>query len=468
MLQDHLKRTARISRPVSSIPSKRKGTHWIVYIFLGIVMVIIITLLLVTYDFSIHQPSIDDTNINKLEDVIIDRKILKNLINGISNIGNNTNDNINNINDVSIDKQIEKWPLQTSNGDDCSGIFGNGYSREIISCSSNISSFKCIQNPFSNQIYCIGKNFIINPAMIQISNGGETIQSVAGRKEDDEFPKYKSNSDTGDSAFNINCSPQGTIPKKDGISYYFKGIIEFMRNIDMDIYHEKYISNYNILCKPNDDKLTIFLVTMRYEYANMYHQATDWYNFYQIIHSLDLIKNNNYEIIFFDGHAESQIDDAWEYGINRGNYKYNFIKQLNNGKLMCLNNVIFISAGYVGGISLKTVFKGCKKENKYIQNFSHWFLMGFGIKINTQRKDNNISITLICRKDYIAHPRNMIGKASRKFIDNKQIENIIKDIVNNMNENDIEFNIRNIAWSDYTFKQQLQIASSTDILIGVH
>eukprot|EP01084_Bolivina_argentea_P073732 133788_1 len=62
----------------------------------------------------------------------------------------------------------------------------------------------------------------------------------------------------------------------------------------------------------------------------------------------------------------------------------------------------------------------------------------------------------------------MIGKASRKFIDNKQIENIIKDIVNNMNENDIEFNIRNIAWSDYTFKQQLQIASSTDILIGVH
>ena len=50
MLKDHLKRTARITRSPSAPPPKRKGTHWIVYVFLSVVLLIIVVLLLVTYD----------------------------------------------------------------------------------------------------------------------------------------------------------------------------------------------------------------------------------------------------------------------------------------------------------------------------------------------------------------------------------------------------------------------------------
>ena len=427
---------------------------------------------------SIHQPEFNRTT-NGNEDVIMDK------IDDLSNISStNISENDNIINDVSMAittttnitltnmhneqiSQITQWPLQTSKGAECEGIFGNGYSKELISCSTDLSEFRCFQNPFSNQMYCTAKNLIINPSMIQISNGGEAIKDVSGRREEDEFPKYLHNKDTGDTAFNIDCEPQGSIPQKNGISYYLHDIIKFLRDANVgnesSKYHQKYMSDYSELCTDthNDDKMSIFLLTMRYEYANMYHQATDWYNFYQLIHSLGI--NDRYEIIFLDGHAQSQIDAAWQYGINS---HYSFIKQLNNGKAICLKNALFVSAGYVGGISLKTVFKGCKAESKYVRGFGPWFLNGFGIKAKSERKYNNISITLICRKDYVAHPRNMIGKASRKFHNDEEVERKIRNILHSVDG--IEFNLRSVAWSDYSFREQLGIAASTDILIGVH
>ena len=445
---------------------------------------------------SIHQPQIDTNNLQEIGDVIVEDKgnILQNVldkakeihssITNASLISNNNDNDVSNLNkhkqeegEQPVDNddannqamrlsEIEKWPLETSNGAQCEGIFGNGYSKEIISCNTDLSDFKCIQNPHSQQIYCQATNFIINPSMVSVSNGGEEIMEVKMRREDDEFPKYLSNKDTGDTAFNVDCEPQGNIPKKDGISYYFSDIIMFLRNTGVgnkeSKYHEKYLSDYNQLCtNDNNDKITIFLITMRYEYANMYHQATDWYNFYQLIHSMGI--DSNYEIIFLDGHAKSQIDEAWNYGISG---KYNFIKQLNNGQPICLKNALFVSAGYVGGISLKTVFKKCKKESKYVEKFGEWFLKGFGIKQTTERKYNKISITLTCRHDYVAHPRNLKGKASRKFGNDLDVEKKIKEAVKDIN--DVEFVIRTVSWSDYTFKQQLEIAASTDILIGAH
>ena len=50
MLSEHLKRTVRISKPITPITPKRKGTHWIIYVFLGLVLIIILGLLLITYD----------------------------------------------------------------------------------------------------------------------------------------------------------------------------------------------------------------------------------------------------------------------------------------------------------------------------------------------------------------------------------------------------------------------------------
>lgn len=79
------------------------------------------------------------------------------------------------------------WPMITG----CPSFFGNGFSKEIIECETDISKFFCKQNPSSNAMFCEAHNLIIDPNFIQVSIGGETISAVRNRREDNEFPKYK-------------------------------------------------------------------------------------------------------------------------------------------------------------------------------------------------------------------------------------------------------------------------------------
>ena len=370
-------------------------------------------------------------------------------------------------------RKIEKWPLETTNGAHCEAVFGNGYSKEMLSCSAEHSSFQCLQNPFSNQMYCEALNFILNPSMISISDGGEDIAAVSGRKEDAEFPRFEHDASTGDTAFNVDCEPKGEIPRKNGVSYYMADIVSFLRNVGVantdSPYHAKYLSDHESLCgsstAANSSAVTIFLVTMRYEYANMYHQATDWYNFYQIVHSLGIA--DQYDIVFLDGHAASQIDEAWSHGLNRADFR--FVKQINGGKPLCLKRAIFVSAGYVGGISLKTYMESkCRASSPYVQGFGPWFLKGFGLETRTERARQSITVTLTCRRDYVAHPRNMVGRATRKFHDDEAVLQKINAAVHAVGDEGWNYTVRAVAWSELTFREQLQVAATTDIFIGAH
>lgn len=262
---------------------------------------------------SIHQPNLEDIVHTNQVDVLRAES---------ESVSSDSTSPIDGESDIDDTGNIEKWPLETTNGPHCEAVFGNGFSKEMLSCSTAYSSFKCLQNPFSNQMYCEALNFILNPSMITISDGGEDIHAVAGRKEDVEFPRFEHDASTGDTAFNVDCEPRGDIPLKNGafcyfvpillfwmhslavlnhrvicclhtagVSYYISDIVQYLRNTGVgntdSVYHDKYLSDHRTLCQEGQmNKVTIFLVTMRYEYANMYHQATDWYNFYQVEHAL--------------------------------------------------------------------------------------------------------------------------------------------------------------------------------------
>jgi len=463
MLKEHLKRTARLSKPKPG-PSKKKGNPRIVYLFVCIVLAILVSLVLVTYDFSIHQPSIDQSALSQFDSaIVVDSD------SGASDLSppdGAPSDNVQT-------RKIEKWPLETTNGPHCEGVFGNGYRDEMLSCSTDRSSFKCMQNPFSHQMYCEAVNLILNPSMISISDGGEDIAAVSGRKEDMEFPRFEHDPQSGATAFNVDCEPQGAVPKKNGVSYYMADIVDFLRSAGVgntqSVYHSKYLSDYGELCQGTGDeaeqRVAIFLLTMRYEYANMYHQATDWYNFYQVIHALDI--GHRYDIILLDGHAASQIDDAWRLGLNEAEHR--FVKQLNGGKALCLKRAIFVSAGYVGGISLKTHLQSkCREDSHYVRAFGPWFLKGFGIETRTERARRSLTITLVCRRDYVAHPRNMVGKATRKFHDDAEVAGKIQTVLGEIGDSGWNYTVNAVAWSELTFREQLQVAATTDILIGAH
>eukprot|EP01084_Bolivina_argentea_P106801 191034_1 len=357
--------------------------------------------------------------------------------------------------------EIEPWPLTT---DTCDALFGNGFNKRAIQCSSQESDFQCYLNGISKQIFCKATNLIIDPSQISVSKGGEHILSVANRDEQQEFPKYKYSTSENTAAFNIGCKPKGIIPRKDPIAFYMYDVINFLQNLNEEFILNNYPQMYNKHCLYSDsDDILIFLLTTRYEYANLYHQATDWYNFYQIIHSLGL-QANKLHVVFLDGHAWSSVDAAWSTVF--GNYT--FVKQLS---MICIRNAIFIPAGYTGGISLKTASRRiCQHSQRYVQMFGSWFLKQFNIVSSSQKDKGIICIVLICRKGYIAHPRNLKGKASRKWKDEKEVMNVIQSAVeNDKYESDgISFDVKMVYLEDLEFGNQLEIISKTDILIGVH
>lgn len=52
------------------------------------------------------------------------------------------------------------------------------------------------------------------------------------------------------------------------------------------------------------------LLITRYEYANLYHTTTDWYNVYQTLHTFALPVRDTL-LVFVDGHSEGAMDPVW-------------------------------------------------------------------------------------------------------------------------------------------------------------
>ncbi|ETO23171.1 glycosyltransferase [Reticulomyxa filosa] len=106
----------------------------------------------------------------------------------------------------------------------------------------------------------------------------------------------------------------------------------------------------------------------------------------------------------------------------------------------------------------------CLKPSAYVKEFAEWFLEGFGLKQSTNRAQKKINIVLICRKDYFAHPRKASKKVERKFRDDVEIENVIAQIA----IDGVDTKVRRVYLEDIDIKQQMQIMSTADVLIGVH
>eukprot|EP00494_Astrolonche_serrata_P005291 UN05307 len=52
----------------------------------------------------------------------------------------------------------------------------------------------------------------------------------------------------------------------------------------------------------------IGIYIQRYEYANLFHTMTDWYNVFQVIQIYGLENTNSYDIIWLDGHSWGHLE----------------------------------------------------------------------------------------------------------------------------------------------------------------
>lgn len=328
-----------------------------------------------------------------------------------------------------------KWSLTTANK--CDATFGNGWDEPTFSCEGPSSSMSCYRNKVTMSTYCKATNIVIDNTKIRVSPGREAIKDVAGRAENDEFCKYYKG------AFVVpGASCKGSVGRKEDACHI----------ADMT----KFVGSEGPECtKPS--KKTAVIIT-RYEYCNLYHTMTDWYNTYAMLATHGLLNTNEYEIVFFDGHSWGNLDSTWEVVFPPA---FKYVKELPPNH--CYAKAIFVPCGYAGGVSLRSTKVSCPNHQNVVE-FGRYFIEKYGTKWRLSGVRNVKLVTLILRKDYLAHPRQLHGSSLRKT--GRKLANSNEVVVALNKLENVE--VTAIFLEDLTFKEQVELVAKTDVLIGVH
>lgn len=289
----------------------------------------------------------------------------------------------------------------------------------IRSCNGHFVGYK---NLFAKFV-----NVLVDPKYARGRHGGENMSNVMNQAEEEEFYKLEKG------FFKLPCSQQ--------IKYEF-GFDSHLNNwIEMIEIGKNFPSHYEI------PKWTI--AVQRYEYVNMYHTMTDWYNTF-LVTKVFKLDPKNVTILWIDGHPAGGLDATWStlFGEVRR------IGEIRNPVLF--PNMIWGIVGYDSPLDEHNL-----PEVPYLEEFRKFFLSKHQILPEDYPNCQQLNILIIWRRDYVAHPRNPSGSVVRKIKNEDELLNKIKTYFNG-------HNVKGIQIDKLSMHEQLAVISKTDILIGMH
>jgi hypothetical protein len=179
-------------------------------------------------------------------------------------------------------------------------------------------------------------------------------------------------------------------------------------------------------CTSRSSRPAVFVE--RHEYANMYHQYTDWFN---ALVSMRLLRTDDVDVHLFDAHPPSPIDDMWRVAFN-SSLQQTVLAAVGNRSIVCYDRVFFAPLGYHS-----RSFKRCAdadevSEGSLLRDLRQRAMRAYGLdNITTTTTsittDVNSTTTtelkcvVIARRDYVAHLRNPSGRVVRKWSDESMI-----------------------------------------------
>lgn len=279
-------------------------------------------------------------------------------------------------------------------------------------------------------LFAILKEILLDPSFSAGPQGGERIESVLNQPEEKEFLTLKSG------YFQIRCDNNTPDMK-----YKFQ--------------HGDHLVKWMAALKPVSkmpahqevDKITI--AVSRYEYANLYHTMTDWYNAFLMLLFFN-VKSFTANILFVDSHPQGGLDSIWTTLF--GGY-------VRAGQLktpLYLKTLIWNIQGYKS-----PMFRHNLPSIPHIEKFRLFFLAKHNVP-NTKRLNcDQLHITFLWRRDYVAHPRNPRGIISRKVKNENELEDSVHKLypIHSI----VSLRTKNMSMHD-----QLGAIAKTDILVGMH
>ncbi|KAH3831156.1 hypothetical protein DPMN_104418 [Dreissena polymorpha] len=272
-------------------------------------------------------------------------------------------------------------------------------------------------------------NVVVLPDRGYGRSGGEDISEVLNQSEDDEYYKLQKG------YFTLKCLTGS-------INYQFNKVSHLHKWLNaMDLIESSYGSErYAELCT---------IVVQRYEYANLYHTMTDFYNVFLLLEMFN-IKSEHVRILLLDGHPHGALDTTWGKLYN-GYIRASDIKQPTLFPCM-----MWATVGYDSPLNQHQVTHVPKLEE-----FRRFFLRQHGLAINDRINCNNLTVLFLWRRDYLAHPRNPSGTVSRKIRNEEELIAAAKQHFSKHTILDVQLDLLDMT-------DQLIMVSQTDILIGMH
>ncbi|XP_073153013.1 beta-1,2-xylosyltransferase isoform X2 [Henckelia pumila] len=305
----------------------------------------------------------------------------------------------------------------------CEAYFGNGYTQRVdplkptsdpgrkVSPSGGAGGwFRCFYSATLGSSICEGGRIRMVLGRISMSDGGEKLESVIGRGEDEELPHFK------DGAFQIEVGdrsrsgeklvdeefldrylPEGAVHR-----HTMRGLIDSIRLVDAT----------EFTCSEWIEEPTL-LVT-RFEYANVFHTFTDWYSAYVASRVTGLPSRPR--LVFVDGHCQTRLEETWTALFSSLAYAKNL-----SGPV-CFRHVILAPLGYetslFKGLSENINCQGASAHDLWqkpddrktarLSEFGEMLRAAFGLPLDRHhihRSGSDHNILFVRREDYLAHPR---------------------------------------------------------------
>eukprot|EP00850_Spirogloea_muscicola_P019679 SM000196S05371 [mRNA] locus=s196:238380:240727:+ [translate_table: standard] len=251
---------------------------------------------------------------------------------------------------------------------------------------------------------------------ISLSQGGEAVEDVMGRREDEELPRYAPGAfevELGEAAASFQPVATGTaeglVPSRTAMLHPITSMLQVVRAV------------HSLACNVTIAEPTV--IVTRYEYANLFHTMTDWYSVYTAAKALEL--GQPPRILFIDGHSQqSTLDGGWSALFQAPMY----VKHVEGP--ICLDHAIFAPLGYDIGVTHAFVQgdRACTGSSHpsldsqgttaKVREYGEFVVKSFGLGMQPGTKwcdeeedqggpdaRTEVRVLWIRREVYLAHPR---------------------------------------------------------------
>lgn len=365
----------------------------------------------------------------------------------------------------------------------CESYFGNGFTRrvDVLKPEKGIRKmghggsggwFRCFFSETLRSSICEGGGIRMHPDKIKMSNGGEVLESVIGRGEDEELPRFEFG------AFDIQV---GSVSKKNNKLADEAFLNEYLQNGAVSrhamrdlVGSVKLVGADEFECSEWVEEPTLLIT--RYEYANLFHTVTDWYSAYVSSRVTGL--PNRPQLVFVDGHCMTQLEETWKAVFSGLRYAKNF-----SGPV-CFRHAILSPLGYetamFKGLSENIDCYGASahdlwqnpddKKTARISEFGEMIRAAFSLPLHRPHQSSKSgsqihNVLFVRREDYLAHPRHG-GKVQSRLSNEQQVFDALKSWSSSHTE--CRINLVNGLFAHMSMKEQVKAIQDASVIVGAH